>query len=184
MKISVFLAATIAGATYAATASAQDMDQRSTIYVQAAHGDHRSYAVVVGMTRAWNSPAWKLGSGHVRGHWDLWLGGWSNQDVRGGRFNTPTLGIGPNLRWRAAQGTSAWFLEAGVAAMVTGKRLYGGDERMGTRFNFASHLGLGMNLGAQQAHELSLRLPHISNAGIKQPNPGLNSVLLRYAYAF
>lgn len=184
MKTSALLGIFIAGALAASTSYAQTVDQRATWYVQAGSGEHSNYNLLIGTTQPWNNAAWTLGSGQVRGHWDIWVGGWSNQKSDGDRFNTPTFGIGPNLRWRGAQGTSAWFWEAGIAAMVTGKRLYGGDERMGTRFNFASHLGLGMNFGARQAHELSVRIQHISNAGIKQPNPGLNGVSLRYGYAF
>lgn len=45
-------------------------------------------------------------------------------------------------------------------------------------------LGLGVSLGAQRQHELLLRLQHVSNAGLKQPNPGLNFLQLRYALHF
>lgn len=100
------------------------------------------------------------------------------------RFTTPALSIGPSLRWRGAQGASPWFLEAGTSLMVTGKQLYNDNQRMGTRFNFASHLGVGMNFGQQHAHELSLRVQHASNAGIKNPNPGLNFWQIRYAHVF
>jgi hypothetical protein len=41
-----------------------------------------------------------------------------------------------------------------------------------------------MNWGPRQEHELSLRLQHASNAGVKEPNPGVNFLLLRYAHAF
>ena len=164
--------------------SAQGLDTRPTWYVQAASGEESSYALVVGTTMPWKQNAWRFASGSVRGHWDAWIGGWTNRDLQRDRFTTPALGIGPSLRWRGAQGTSPWFLEAGTALMVTGKRLTNSGERMGTRFNFASHLGVGMNFGAQQAHELSLRVQHASNGGLKKPNPGLNFVQLRYARTF
>jgi lipid A 3-O-deacylase len=35
--------------------------------------------------------------------------------------------------------------------------------------------------GRREAADLSLRLQHVSNAGIKEPNPGENFVQLRYA---
>lgn len=168
----------------AAAQEAQAVDARSRWYVQAGAGNDSTHTLVVGATVPWRDWSWQLGSGSVRGHWDMWLGGWSNKDLQNDRFTTPALGIGPSLRWRAAQGSSPWFFEIGTALMVTGKRLYSSDERMGTRFNFASHLGVGMNFGPQQAHELSLRLQHASNAGIKNPNPGLNLVQLRYARTF
>lgn len=185
MRTSLLGCATLAlGMTMSTTAMAQDLDARSSWYVQAGSGDESSHALVIGATIPWKNWSWQLGGGQVRGHWDAWIGGWSNRDLDNDRFTTPALGIGPSLRWRGAQGASPWFVEAGTAVMVTGKRLYNSNERMGTRWNFASHIGVGMNFGALQAHELSLRLQHVSNASIKNPNPGLNWVQLRYAHAF
>lgn len=165
-------------------ANAQNLDARPAWYLQVGQGESSTHAVVVGTTMPWKHTGWQWGSGQVRGHWDAWAGGWSNKDLANDRLNTPALGIGPSLRWRAAQGAAPWFIEAGTAVMVTGKRLVSSNQRMGTRWNFATHIGVGMNFGANQAHELSLRVQHASNAGIKSPNPGLNLVQLRYARAF
>lgn len=184
MPSKLFACAALVSVIASATACAQALDTRHTWYVQASAGDESSYALVLGATVPWKSSTWQLANGTLRGHWDVWLGGWSNQDLRDKRFTTPALGIGPSLRWRGAQGTAPWFLEIGTAVMVTGKRLYNNGERMGTRWNFASHLGLGMNFGPRQVHELSLRLQHASNAGIQNPNPGINFLQLRYAHAF
>ena len=166
------------------TAWADNPDAQPRWYLQAGSGDNSSYALVVGTTQPWAKAQWALGSGQLRAHWDAWLGGWSNRDNARDRFTTPALGIGPSLRWRGAQGTAPWFVEAGTALMVTGKRLYRSEQRMGTRWNFATHLGIGMNFGPQSMHEVSLRIQHASNAGIKSPNPGINFVQLRYARVF
>lgn len=168
----------------ATSVSAQTLDSRSTWYVQAGLGEEGSRALVLGATLPWQGLQWQLGSGKVQAHWDLWLGGWSNKDLQDQRFSTPALGIGPSLRWRGAGGTSPWFVEAGTGVMVTGKHLFNAKQRMGTRWNFASHIGVGMNFGHQQAHAISLRLQHASNAGIQNPNPGINFVQLRYARDF
>ena len=155
-----------------------------TMYLQAGAGDDSSRALVLGVTLPWKSWSWSLGSGQVRGHWDLYAGAWSGRDLAQKRFHTAVFGGGPSLRWRGQQGASPWFLEAGTGLMVSNKHFYASDERMATRWNFASHLGLGMNWGPRQEHELSLRLQHASNAGAKEPNPGVNFLLLRYAHAF
>lgn len=168
----------------AASVSAQTLDTRSSWYVQAGVGNNSSRALVWGGTLPWQQSAWQLGGGTVRGHWDLWLGGWSNRDLHDQRFHTPALGIGPSLRWRGAQGTTPWFVEVGTGVMVTGKRLVNEQQRMGTRWNFASHLGVGLNFGPQRAHTVSLHLQHASNAGIQTPNPGINFLQLRYAHTF
>ena len=53
-----------------------------------------------------------------------------------------------------------------------------------TEFNFQSHLAVGYALGAHGEHDLALRIEHFSNAGIRQPNPGIEFVSLRYTYRF
>ena len=45
-------------------------------------------------------------------------------------------------------------------------------------FQFGSHVGVGMRLG--EAGSLGIALQHLSNAGLKQPNGGIDLVLLQY----
>ena len=94
------------------------------------------------------------------------------------------LGLGPSLRWRGAAGQSPWFVELGTGVSWFSRHYRNGSDAFGSRVNFSSHLGLGRNFGPQRAHELSLRIQHSSNAGIKEPNPGENFLLLRYAHVF
>ena len=84
----------------------------------------------------------------------------------------------------ADQGRSAFFVEAGIGATLADKRYQTPEREFSTRFNFASHLGAGLRLGARRQHEVMLRVQHVSNAGIKHPNPGNNFVQLRYALHF
>ena len=177
-------AVAIASLLTGAAAFAQSMDSRPTWYLQAGSGDESAHTLVLGATLPWKNWSSRIASGQVTGHWDAWIGGWSNKNLQRDRFTTPALGIGPSLRWRGLDGQSPWFWEAGTAVMVTGKRLYNSEQRMGTRWNFATHIGAGMNFGPQRSRELSLRGQHAANAGIKKPNPGLNLVQLRYAQAF
>ena len=79
---------------------------------------------------------------------------------------------------------SPWFLEAGVGLSLTSVLYQTQAKRFSTRFNFGTHLGLGRNFGTRGEHELSLRVEHFSNAGIRHPNPGENFVQLRYVYRF
>lgn len=163
--------------------SAAPLPER-TVYAQFGGGDGSSRALVVGVTLPWSQWQWKFAGGAVRGHWDAWLGAWTNYDLQNERFTVAVLGAGPSLRWRGQDGASPWFVEAGTSAMVSSRYLYNHDKRMGTRWNFASHVGGGWNFGKNRMQEVSLRLQHASNAGIKKPNPGINFVQLRYAHAF
>ena len=52
------------------------------------------------------------------------------------------------------------------------------------RVQFQSHLAVGHVLGERGEHDLGLRIEHFSNAGIREPNPGMNFGSLRYTYRF
>lgn len=155
-----------------------------TWYVQAGWAEHSAYAATLGVTLPWRTGSWELGGGAVRGHWDAFISNWSSRYDTGGRHNTFLAGIGPSLRWRGQQGQSPWFAEVGTSITYANKHYRNADARFSTRYNFASHIGVGMNFGPQRAHEVSLRVQHTSNASIKRPNPGENFVLLRYARSF
>lgn len=170
-------------ATTAVLASAHAQEAR-TLYLQAGGGDNSANAITLGATLPWNNWSWSLCSGMVRGHWDMYVSNWSSRADGEGRRNTAVIGIGPSLRWRGDGGASPWFAEVGTGASLSNRLYRNADNEFSTRFNFASHLGVGRNFGARNEHELSLRLQHSSNAGIKSPNPGENFLLLRYAHAF
>jgi len=53
-----------------------------------------------------------------------------------------------------------------------------------TEFNFQSHLALGYTPGLHEEHDIALRIEHFSNAGIRDPNPGMDLASVRYAYRF
>ena len=158
--------------------------EQRTLYLQGGVAERSAYATTVGVTLPWQSWAWQLGSGQVTGQWDAYWSNWSSRPAQASRRNTWMLGIGPSLRWRGEQGQSPWFVEAGTGIHYANRRYRTGSDEFGTRYNFSSHLGVGRNFGAQRTHEVSLRIQHSSNAGIKKPNPGENFLLLRYAHPF
>lgn len=167
----------------AAQAQAADPGARPSIYLQAARASHGTDAWTLGATLPW--PDWRrnLGDFEVRGYWDVYLSQWS-ADGQAGRFHTTLLGVTPSVRLVPDGGRSPWFLDAGIGATLASRRFVTPDKVFSTRFNFASHLGVGLALGAQRQHELQLRLEHVSNAGLKEPNPGQNFLQLRYALHF
>ncbi len=76
-------------------------------------------------------------------------------------------------------GASRCFVEAGIGATLLNRAHFAGDS-FSTAFQFGDHLGAGYQLTPSQ--RVSLRFSHFSNAAIKQPNPGLNSVQMVYTY--
>lgn len=162
---------------------ASDAYHAPSVYVQGNWAEHSTDGATIGVTLPWNSWRSEVFGSEVRGHWDINLSRWSFNGVAG--YNSiNVLGVTPTLRLRPDQGRSAWFWEAGVGATLADDRYRTTEKEFSTRFNFASHVGLGVNFGAQRQHELSVRVQHVSNAGIKHPNPGDNFLQLRYGMHF
>lgn len=158
--------------------------QHATMYLQHGQTENSASSWTLGTTLPWRQWSWQLGSGLVTGHWDLWASRWSaryqDQDKA-----TWVLGAKPVLRWRPSQGRSPWFAEAGLGVSLASNRRFISDEKtFSTRYNFATHIGLGYLFGEQLKNEISVRLEHYSNAGIRKPNPGENFLQLRYARSF
>ena len=57
-----------------------------------------------------------------------------------------------------------------------------GDRELGSAFNFEDRLGAGLKIGDTQ--RVGARVIHYSNAGIKEPNDGIESFSLFYSHAF
>ncbi|MDM0001069.1 acyloxyacyl hydrolase [Variovorax sp. J22P240] len=155
----------------------------NSAYVQAGAGDDVASATI-GVT--WDLP-WRLENdwGLWEGYLDFSLGRWriSRSAAWSGRHEVTQVGITPVIRLRP-RGWSHFFFEAGIGANWIFPIYGNGSRRFSTAFNFGDHLALGWQFGAALEQEVTLRLQHFSNAGIKHPNPGENFVQLRYAYRF
>jgi hypothetical protein len=131
---------------------------------------------------AWEVPAlrgyaWGDTSGYVEASFGRWVA-----DVSDGSRSSAwvtQVGITPVLRWHPFD-SARWFTEAGIGLNVLAPLYRSTDKRFSTAFNFGDHVGIGVKFGPQFGQELSLRLQHFSNAGIKDPNPGENFLQLRY----
>ena len=74
------------------------------------------------------------------------------------------------------------YLEGGVGAHVLSDLDVGTGRDFSTRFQFGDHFGAGFRFGADERFDLGLRFQHLSNGGLRNPNPGINFLLLRFAY--
>jgi lipid A 3-O-deacylase len=150
-------------------------------FVQVGAAD-TTYGATLGVNWNWGRE-FAVGNARFTGYWEASLSQWSYPaaDVRR-TAGLLQLGLIPVFRWRPEQGASPWFVEAGIGATLTTVAYQTDRKRFSTRFNFGDHLAVGRSFGLTRAHELSLRLEHFSNAGIKQPNPGESFVQLRYLY--
>lgn len=139
--------------------------------------------VVAGATwwSAWRTP---LAGGEAAIYWEATLGRWSSEpdDSRHGSALVTQIGLTPVLRWQPAD--ERFFLEAGIGANLLLPIYRSREKRFSTAFNFGDHIAIGKRLGDANQHEVSLRLQHFSNAGIKEPNPGEDFLQLRYSHRF
>lgn len=151
-------------------------------FVQGGLAEGRIWSATAGLTWPW---AWKASvlGGELGGLTEAFVGHWEAPSASDRRSFTQ-VGVLPLLRLRFDQGRSPWFAEAGVGVSAMDHHFVTTTKQFTTSFNFVDVVGVGRSFGAAREHELGLRLQHVSNAGIRVPNPGQNFVQLRYAAKF
>ncbi len=153
--------------------------QSGGVYVQPGAGENDVRALTAGLVWPWRNWARNSGGLQFSGSWDVHVLQVRSRARDGGKLNTLALGLTPMLRATpAAAGQEHGFIEGGVGLAVSDGRYASGDRFFSTRFNFVTSVGAGWVWG--RSHEVSLRIAHASNAGIRQPNPGENLLQLRY----
>ena len=179
---SALLVALLAG-VFAATGLRAESLRPGAVFVQAGAGESGLRAAGVGLLWpwAWRAQAW---GGELSLQTELFASYWRARSLAGGRASYTQVGLLPLLRLRLDEGRSPWFIEGGIGLSLTDRLFVTPERRMGSRWNFSDSLALGRQFGDSGQHELSLRWQHTSNAGLKQPNPGVDLLMLRYSSWF
>ena len=179
-----------AGAQESATAAALSSmptaaPQPRRIFIDGARAASDVGLVSVGVQWPWGWHSNVLG-GELTGHWDTHIAHWRVPEgaAAQGRRQWTQLAVVPTLRLRFDGGRSAWFMEGGIGVSVLDGHYATRHKTFSTRFNFSDHQGVGFNFGAERQHELVLVLRHVSNGGIRKPNPGEDFVQVRYSRVF
>lgn len=178
--IAVRTACAIAMAALATTAAAQALSVRGA-FVQGGAADHDARSLGVGVI---GGAAWQRDQsiGRLSLHGEAYVARWGADLPAGGHRDYWQLVAIPVLRLQF--GASPFFAEAGIGLSYMDRLYRTPGKQFSTRLNFADVLAAGYAFGAQRESELSLRLSHFSNAGIRQPNPGENLYQLRYTRRF
>lgn len=125
---------------------------------------------------AWDRSWFQSPTGKMTGYWDVGYTYWEAGDEAGGRHS---LSFAPVFVYEFGQGDIKPFLEAGIGlAVFSGTTA--GDQRFGSAFNFEDRVGAGLKFGDSQ--RVGVRVTHYSNAGIKEPNDGIESYALFYSH--
>ena len=101
------------------------------------------------------------------------LGYWSTDE--GPIYDIATT---PVFRYARSR-NSGPYLEAAIGLHFLSDTHIKPDVTLSTHFQFGDHIGVGVR---RDKYDVGIRLQHLSNAGLRNPNPGINFVLLRLAY--
>lgn len=139
----------------------------------------------VGLQSQWPT-TWPQSNGtHLGAYWDLTFSQWRWTRPPGASHANQELydlGITPVFRLQS-DGKKGFYAEAGIGAHLLFSDYYDpSGERFSTRFQFGDHFGVGYV--TQDGMDLSLKIQHFSNGGIRQPNPGVLFGVLKLGYAF
>lgn len=120
-------------------------------------------------------------------YWSLnWEGNisyWYLYKQKRGEDRLVEAGITPNFRL-AREHKWGWarpYLEMGLGVHFLSER-YISNRDLGSYFQFGTHGGLGIRFGSTEQYDLAWRIEHISNAGLREPNPGINFSMVRFGY--
>ena len=91
---------------------------------------------------------------------------------------TPVLRVASN---RSSTSRILPFLEAGLGAHLLSNVRFS-DLNLSTSLQFGSHIGAGIYFGKDRRFSLIYRFQHLSNASVKQPNPGVEFHLLQFGF--
>ncbi len=132
----------------------------------------------LGMQFDFGRSLWQSDSGNVRieGYWDAGLTRWDGDDIT-------SVSIMPVFQLQFGQGAGPIpFVEAGIgAALFSETEFEKADRDLGSAFQFEDVIGAGLRFNS--GSQAGIRAYHYSNAGIKDPNQGINKVALYYRMA-
>ena len=138
----------------------------------------------LGVIAGWTQPAplWQGAQWRLRLRHEVELAAWRVPKAR----DLLELGYSPVLRLeRPLRGGQALlFVEGSIGARLLSPTRVAPERSLSTAFQFSDMLGVGVQWGAQGRSTLGLRYQHVSNLGIKRPNPGLDFGQLYYTHRF
>ena len=138
-----------------------------------------------GLQWDWQARWFDTGYWHLGGYWDASVGSWHGKAAIGGNQNIIDFGITPVFRYqRDSIAGITPYVEAAVGIHLISRTYINADRKFGSSFQFGDHVGAGFLFGGKGEYDLEYRFQHLSNAGIKKPNQGINFNQVRFAYHF
>lgn len=139
----------------------------------------------VELALAWDSGfGWGNPDGFRLGlNWEANVARWRSTSDNNPR-NPWEFGLSPIFRLAWQRHNWVPFLELSIGVRLLTDTRTSDDHTYSTAFQFSDMAGIGVAYGRDQRFAAGYRYQHISNAGIKTPNPGtdFHTVYLRYRF--
>lgn len=94
------------------------------------------------------------------------------------------FGATPVIRFVRSSGNVRPFVEAGIGVRLLSHPSISETYTLSSAFQFADMVGIGVQFGSKQQFQSGFRFQHLSNASIKEPNPGINFSQIYLQYNF
>jgi len=155
----------------------------SSLELEAGTGNHVDIIALGVGTHEWFTQA--LGEDWVLSSYVLGRAGyWGSLDDHPRAGAVYDFSVTPVLRLQYAGRSMSFFLDLGVGLHALTHTHINQDRTFGTAFQFGEFLGPGVRFGPDGRYEVAVRVQHVSNGGIRNPNDGLTfgTVVLRYNF--
>ena len=152
----------------------------SVVYGHGSRFGVQKYGVIAGWQHPntlWQGSAWQL-----QLHHEVELATWRLKNTS----DLFELGYSPVFRLQRTTGNvpTGFYVEGAIGVRLLSKTRLNAEHSMSTAFQFSDTIGAGYQWGETGQHTVGVRVQHISNAGIKKPNPGINFTSAFYRYSF
>lgn len=126
---------------------------------------------------------WEIGGWHFSLVGEAHLAYWHPGNGTS-RHDVYAFGVQPMVRFIKSAGAIRPFIEAGAGVRDLAHVAVKDGYSLGSAFQFTEIVGVGAQFGGHQQYQAGFRFQHVSNAGIKEPNPGINFSQLYLQYNF
>jgi len=143
------------------------------IAIEAGHGDDSTALIRLSLADYWRkrdrqpSSHWRLA-----GYWEFTAGLWDNTEE-----SVAELAATPVFRFERGKA----YLEAAVGFHLVSTHI-SAHRTFSTAFQFGDHVGAGFRFGPGNRYDIGMRIQHLSNGGVRSPNPGINFFAMRLQY--
>ncbi|MFM0277761.1 acyloxyacyl hydrolase [Paraburkholderia sediminicola] len=127
---------------------------------------------------------WHIGGYHFAVIGEAHAAYWNIREDHASRPDIWEFGLTPVLRIIKDAGWIRPYFEAGVGIRLLSHVRETEDRTLSSSFQFADMVGVGAQFGERQNYQAGFRFQHISDGGIKRPNPGINFSELYVQYNF